>query len=76
MLEFLLGAGGYALRHSSPATWAGGVTDRRLRLFACACFHRVRDLLPHPLARAAVDVAERFADGHAAASDLETRIPQ
>jgi hypothetical protein len=38
-------------------------SDRKLRLFACACYHHIRHLLPHPEARAAVEVAQRFADG-------------
>ena len=38
-------------------------SDRKLRLFACACYYRVSHLLPHPAARETVQVAERFADG-------------
>src|SRR5438046_1062316 len=40
-------------------------SDRKLRLFACACYRRVCHLLPGPLARSGVEVAERFADGRA-----------
>jgi hypothetical protein len=36
---------------------------RKLRMFACACYHRVSHVLPHPEARASIDTAERFADG-------------
>ena len=36
---------------------------RKLRLFACACYHRIRHLLPDELARACVETAERVADG-------------
>jgi hypothetical protein len=45
-------------------------SDRKLRLFACACHARLRHLLPSKLAREAVEVAERFADGLATAEDL------
>ena len=39
------------------------VSDRKLRLFACACYYRVSHLLPSEVASAAVEIAERFADG-------------
>lgn len=42
---------------------------RQLRLFAVACARRLGER-NHPLARAAVDVAERFADGQASAEEL------
>lgn len=48
---------------------AGRAGPRKLRLFAAACCRRVLPWLPAPLARAALDVAERHADG--AASDDE-----
>jgi hypothetical protein len=40
---------------------AGG--DRKLRLFACACSRRIGDLFVDASSRAAIDVAERLADG-------------
>ncbi|MCI0459953.1 MAG: hypothetical protein L0Z62_23630 [Gemmataceae bacterium] len=46
-------------------------SDRKLRLFACACYHRICHLLPDPLARAAVVVAEEFADGLTTGQELE-----
>src|SRR5262249_24067050 len=39
---------------------------RKLRLFACACFRRLRDLLPDEMFTRSLPLAERFADGLAA----------
>jgi hypothetical protein len=46
------------------------ISDRKFRLFACACYHSIRHLLASPLADEAVEVAERFADGLASAAEL------
>src|SRR5262249_24695245 len=46
------------------------LTDRRLRLFACACCRRLWDLLEDDCLRRAIDVAEKFADSQATAEDL------
>jgi hypothetical protein len=39
--------------------------ERRLRLYACACCRRIEDLMSDDRSRAAVEVAERDADGRA-----------
>jgi hypothetical protein len=45
------------------------VTERKLRLFACACVRLHWDDLFDPRSRAAVEVAERYADGLATEVD-------
>jgi hypothetical protein len=53
----------------APFVW-GRASDRKLRLFACACCRRVWHLAPHDDTRGAVEAAERFADGGGTAADL------
>jgi hypothetical protein len=48
----------------------GGASESTLRLFACACCRLVWDLLPGPMSRRAVEVAEDFIYGVAGRDDL------
>ena len=48
----------------------GEVTERKLRLFACAAARQVWPLLVDPRTRTAVEVAQRYADGLATADEL------
>jgi hypothetical protein len=48
----------------------GRASERKLRLFGCACGRRVWDFLTEDCFRCAVEVAERFADGNAAKREL------
>jgi hypothetical protein len=49
----------------------GKVSDRKLRLFACACCRQVWDRLVEQASRRAVTTAEDFADGLASDDELE-----
>jgi hypothetical protein len=48
----------------------GPASERKLRLFGCACVRRVVRLMPDKHSHRAVEVAERFADGLAGQGEL------
>ena len=52
------------------ATRRGVLDDRTLRLFAAWCARQVQHLMKDPRSVAALDVAERFANGAATADEL------
>ena len=45
--------------------------DRKYRLFGCACFRAIWDVLPDEVLHAAVVTAEKYADGKADNADLQ-----
>ena len=49
----------------------GTASDRKMRLFACACVRTAWDWLTGPPSRRDVEVAERFADGEADAKEMD-----
>jgi len=81
MLQYLEGR----LYHWGKEDTPPKVSDRQIRLFACASCRRIWDLLDAP-SRKAVEVAERYADAqvsveeleaarHAVQESLDTRLP-
>src|SRR5579871_2872723 len=50
----------------------GKVSDRKLRLFVCACCDRIGHLFAADRDRKTLNVIERFADGRATWSELMT----
>jgi hypothetical protein len=49
----------------------GKVSERKLRLFACACCRSISKLMPDDQVRQIVTVAEQFADGLATGEEVE-----
>ncbi len=60
------------LRNPMPmlAFLKGKASERKLRLFACACVRRVWNLLSDKYIRKALAIAERYADGDVSADKL------
>jgi hypothetical protein len=86
VLDLLLGKGPLPLDRSlmSETEWLAcndprtmlqflrvGASERKLRLFLCACSRRLWELLTVPALRVGVEVAERYADGQAEESERE-----
>jgi hypothetical protein len=57
------------IRALESASWT--VSERKSRLFACACCHRVRDEFEGNDFWQLVEVSERYADGQATKSEME-----
>jgi hypothetical protein len=56
--------------HEMLSYLQGIASDRKLRLFACACCRRIWELLPDKGSRRAVAAAEQYADGHIGDEEL------
>jgi hypothetical protein len=52
----------------------GRVSNRKLRLYACACCRRVWGFLQDGRSRRAVDVAEQYADGLTSYRELKSAL--
>ncbi len=54
----------------------GKASDRKLRLFGCACCRRMWDLFPHDVNRRLVEAVEDHPDGSLDGSELNTAIAE
>jgi hypothetical protein len=52
----------------------GKISDRKLRLFACACCRRIEHLLRDDHSRKVIDAAEQFADGEIDFDSLQVSL--
>jgi hypothetical protein len=70
MVRFLIGSNYPRVQvvETFPDCWA---SDRKLRLFACACYYRIRHRIPDVRAHSAVEVAEQVADGLLLVDELQ-----
>ena len=71
MLWFLDGTPGGDYIPDNLRVRLQGVTQRKLRLFACGCCRQIWSLLTDGTSRKAVDIAELFADGICDAEEMD-----
>jgi hypothetical protein len=60
----------WTLRNTAGGGWRRKPSERKLRLYGCACCRAVWDQLTDPRSRAAVEGSEAYADGQASRADL------
>jgi hypothetical protein len=62
----------FACTNSGPMlkSLRGKVSERKLRLFACACCRRILDLISGPQYKELIEIAEQYAEGSSSLQDL------